>query len=50
VYDLDQIRSGKNPDPEIKGDDVVVVEKSTSRSVVKNITDSIRGILSFGRY
>jgi polysaccharide export outer membrane protein len=50
VYDLDQIRTGKQPDPEIKGDDIVVVEKSTSRSFVKNVTDSIRGILSFGRY
>lgn len=50
VYNLEEIRSGKKPDPQIKGDDVVVVEKSTSRSLVKNVTDSIRGILSFGRY
>jgi polysaccharide export outer membrane protein len=50
VYDLEAIRAGKTPDPEIKGDDVVVVEKSTTRSVIKTITDPIRGILSIGRY
>jgi polysaccharide export outer membrane protein len=50
VYDLDAIRSGKIADPEIKGDDVVVVEKSSGRSFVKSVTDSIRGILSYGRY
>jgi polysaccharide export outer membrane protein len=50
VYNLEEIREGKKPDPEIKGDDVVVVEKSTSRSLVKSVTDSVRGILSFGRY
>ena len=50
VYDLEEIRAGKRPDPEIKGDDVVVVEKSPTRSAIRMITDPIRGILSIGRY
>ncbi len=50
VYDLEAIRAGKTQDPPIKGDDVVVVEKSATRSTIKTVTDTIRGILSFGRY
>ena len=30
VYDLEAIRAGKKPDPEIKGDDIVVVQKSST--------------------
>jgi polysaccharide biosynthesis/export protein len=50
VYDLEAVRAGKSDDPPIKGNDLVVVEKSLARSTVKNVTDTIRGILSFGRY
>ncbi len=50
VYDLEAIRAGKKPDPEIKGDDIVVVQKSGSRSAIKTVTDTIRGIVGFGRY
>jgi polysaccharide biosynthesis/export protein len=50
VYDLDAIRSGKVADPPIKGNDVVVVERSATRSAVKTVSDTIRGILSIGRY
>jgi len=50
VFDLEAIRSGKTSDPIIKGNDVVVVEKSPTRSAVKTVTDTVRGILSFGRF
>jgi polysaccharide export outer membrane protein len=47
VYDLEKIRAGKVEDPPIKGDDVVVVEKSGARSAIKSVTDTIRGFLWF---
>jgi len=50
VFDLDQIRSGRVEDPPIKGNDVVVVEVAAGRAAVKTITDTIRGIFSFGRF
>jgi polysaccharide export outer membrane protein len=49
VYNLEEIRAGKADDPEIEGNDVVVVDKSGTRSAIKTVTDTIRGILSFGR-
>jgi polysaccharide export outer membrane protein len=50
VYDVDAIRAGKVQDPEIRGNDLVVVEKSGARSTVRDVTDAIRGILTFGRW
>ena len=50
IYDLEAIRSGKVENPQIKGNDLVVVEQSPTRATIKTVTDSIRGILSFGRY
>jgi polysaccharide export outer membrane protein len=47
VYDLEKIRAGTIQDPYIKGDDVVVVEKSGARSTIKSVTDTIRGFLWF---
>lgn len=48
VYDLETIRAGQVDDPQIRGNDLVVVEKSAGRSALKNVTDTIRGFISFG--
>lgn len=48
AYDLDQIREGKLPDPEVHPGDMVVVEKSTGRSILNAITSTLRGFVSFG--
>lgn len=48
VYDLEQIRAGKMDDPLVKGNDLVVVEKSGSKSFLKNVTDTLRGFIGFG--
>ena len=44
VYDLAQVRAGNAPDPQIYGDDVVVVEKSGSRSAFREFIRSIPAI------
>jgi len=48
TYDLEAIRTGKVEDPVVRGDDIVVVEASTSRSFVKGVTDTLRGFIGFG--
>ncbi|SMB22894.1 Polysaccharide export protein [Sterolibacterium denitrificans] len=48
VFDLEQIRNGRAEDPMIKGDDVVVVERSAGRSMLTRILDPIRGFVSYG--
>lgn len=47
VFDLDRIEHGKMEDPVIYGDDIVVVDRSGSRSFLKNITDTLRGFTYF---
>ena len=44
VFDLAQVRAGNAPDPQIYGDDVVVVEKSGSRSAFREFIRSIPAI------
>ncbi|MDQ2702460.1 MAG: polysaccharide export protein [Pseudomonadota bacterium] len=44
VYDLAQVRAGNAPDPQIYGDDVIVVEKSGSRSAFREFIRSIPAI------
>jgi len=48
VHDLRAIRAGKAEDPVIHGNDVIVVEKSGSRTAIKGIADTLRGFLTFG--
>lgn len=45
VYDLNDIREGTIPDPQIRGNDIVVVGRSGSRSFIKGITDTLRGFV-----
>lgn len=48
LYNLESIRNGQAEDPIVKGDDVIVVEKSSSKSLLKNVTDTLRGFIGFG--
>ena len=48
VFDLTAIRKGQAPDPDVYGNDVVVVERSGVKSMLQNITGvaPILGIFS----
>jgi polysaccharide export outer membrane protein len=48
VFDLGPIRSGKAPDPEVLGGDVVVVDQSAVRTAWRDLRESI-GVLGFFR-
>ena len=43
VFDLTAIRQGKAEDPEVYGNDVVVVERSGTKSLLKDL----RGVVPF---
>ena len=40
-YDLKSIRAGDSEDPQIYGDDVIVVDQSGSKSAVKRVIDTL---------
>jgi polysaccharide export outer membrane protein len=48
VFDLENIRTGRAEDPLLRGNDVVVVDVSTGKSIFKNVTDTLRGFIGFG--
>ena len=48
VFDLENIRTGKAEDPLVKGNHVVVIDASTTKSIIKNVTDNLRGFIGFG--
>jgi len=48
-YDIESIRVGKKIDPQIRAGDIVVVSKSGGRSILKGVTDTLRGFVYFGR-
>lgn len=47
LFNVRAIRAGQIEDPQIFGDDVVVVERSQGRSLLKNIADTLRGFVGF---
>jgi len=47
-FNLDEIRDGNMADPILKGTDIVVVDSSSSRRLIKDVTGTLRGFLSFG--
>lgn len=54
VYDVEKIRAGKNEDPVIRGDDLIVVQRDSSRRLLKDslfrdIIDSINPFSVLGR-
>ena len=54
VFDVNKIRSGANDDPVIKGDDLIVVQRDSTRtllkdSVLRDVLDSINPFSVFSR-
>ena len=49
VYDLRQVRRGTVDNPELFGDDIIVVEQSGSKTAFRRIIESIPvlGVFSF---
>ena len=47
LFDIRQIRAGEAEDPQIYGDDIVVVERSGVRSAYKSVVDGLRGLIGF---
>lgn len=50
AYELKPIRKGEVPDPVLSTNDLVVVGKSAGRSVLKDITETLRDISIFGLF
>lgn len=50
VFDLQQIRGGNAPDPEIYGDDIIVIDQSGSRAAWRRLIESIPVIGLFRPY
>jgi polysaccharide export outer membrane protein len=44
VFDLAQVRAGTMPDPQVYGDDVIVVEQSGSKSAFRRFIQSVPAI------
>ena len=47
-FNLDEIHDGKLNDPLLRGTDIVVVDSSSSRRLIKDVSGTLRGFLSFG--
>ncbi len=47
LFNVKAIRAGQMDDPLVYGDDIVVVERSEGRSLLKNIADTLRGFVGF---
>lgn len=47
LFDIRQIRAGQLEDPEIFGDDIIVVERSGVRSAYKSVIDTLRNLVGF---
>lgn len=50
IVNLEQIKTGEKRDPEVIGNDRIVVPESGSKSFVKGITDTLRGFVGFRVY
>lgn len=54
TFDVDKIRSGKDPDPVVRGDDLIVVQRDSARALIKDsifrdVIDSINPFSVFTR-
>lgn len=47
MFDVRRIRAGEVEDPQVYGDDIIVVDRSGSRSALKTVVDSLRGFVGF---
>jgi len=50
VVNLTEIQTGKKKDPEMIGNDRIVVPESGSRAMIKGISDTLRGFVGFRPY
>jgi len=48
TYNLTEIREGRVADPQVQGNDIVVVGESASKAMLKGLTDTLRGFIGFG--
>lgn len=48
TYNLTDIREGRVDDPQVQGNDIVVVGESSGKAMVKGLTDTLRGFIGFG--
>ena len=47
-FNLDEIHDGEMVDPMLKGTDIVVVDSSSTRRLIKDVSGTLRGFLRFG--
>jgi polysaccharide export outer membrane protein len=50
MFDLKKIRKGKAADPELKGDDIVIVDRHGGRAFLSNVFSALRNIVTFGAF
>lgn len=50
VVNLQEIQEGKKKDPEVIGNDRIVVPESGSRAMIKGVSDTLRGFIGFRPY
>lgn len=50
LVDLEEVIAGEKKDPEVIGNDRIVVPESGAKSFIKGITDTLRGFVGFQRY
>lgn len=50
LFDLRAIRAGNAEDPQVYGDDIIVVDQSGGKTALKTITDALRGFVGFRTY
>ena len=50
LVNLEEITEGEKRDPEVIGNDRIVVPESGSKSVIKGVTDTLRGFIGFRPY
>ena len=50
IVNLEEIQTGKKNDPEVIGNDRIVVPESGSKAMIKGVTDTLRGFVGFKNY
>jgi len=48
MFDLRQIRTGKAADPELKGDDIVIVDRNGAKAFLGGMFEALRNVVTFG--
>lgn len=48
LFDIKAIREGAQQDPVIQGNDIVVVNRSGSKGLIRDVTNTLRGFIGFG--